>query len=295
MDRIHNDPAQYIEQMTYVMNALTVMLIDVSAQGNITCYNKKTEDYMGGRSNIHDIKIKSFSDSTLIAYLAAFQAGENTLPVNKELYDQLDNRWYRIRSQKAYSFDDTQSILHVISDISDHKQWERQVLLKTEIDPLTGVHTRQVGLDALNAITGMREGGMFPKQTYDCAAFIDIDNFKSINDTLGHLEGDLALQVFANVLMHHVRSNDVVCRYGGDEFMIIFNRCRRFNAEGAFKRMNSKLVEINEKKTYKFPLTFSAGLIEIEPGNPMGVSDIIAYMDDLMYKSKREKKMNSLR
>lgn len=85
---------------------------------------------------------------------------------------------------------------------------ERNYLIKNlNVDPLTGVYNRRI-LDQI--------------RDFSCVAICDIDDFKSINDDLGHPMGDMVLQMVAQTLVNHFRINDFVCRYGGDEFLVVF-------------------------------------------------------------------------
>ena len=85
-------------------------------------------------------------------------------------------------------------------------------------DALTGLYNRHYLNDFLEKFTSMRKD-----DTNFAVVFIDIDNFKLVNDTLGHVAGDCILKILASKLKSLTRSKDILCRYGGEEFIIIFS------------------------------------------------------------------------
>lgn len=118
---------------------------------------------------------------------------------------------------------------------------------------------------------------------------IDLDNFKSINDTFGHEAGDAALKVVASALAHDIRTMDVAGRLGGDEFVILFvNTTRR----EALERAQSLIKTLNNLsfvwKGDEVPVRASLGLKEYRKGSSAKV--IFADADTSMYENKRQLK-----
>jgi diguanylate cyclase (GGDEF)-like protein len=107
-------------------------------------------------------------------------------------------------------------------DISERKANEERIRYLAQYDPLTNLPNRSLCLDRLQQTIAVaqREGEAF------AVLFIDVDHFKNINDSLGHLAGDKILQETANRLVPCVRSSDTVSRQGGDEFIIILRKIR---------------------------------------------------------------------
>ncbi len=116
---------------------------------------------------------------------------------------------------------------------------------------------------------------------------LDIDHFKHVNDTWGHLYGDQVLKELANLLKRNVRSEDTVCRYGGEEFAIIFPRC---DAEITYKiaeRIRTRIEETtsNDKRNvFKEPLTVSIGIAAYKPD--MNKTALVYRADCALYWSK---------
>ncbi|MBU1086703.1 MAG: GGDEF domain-containing protein [Candidatus Omnitrophica bacterium] len=123
-------------------------------------------------------------------------------------------------------------------------------------------------------------------------AIIDIDHFKTINDTYGHLVGNDALKTFSKVIKSNLREMDIAGRYGGDEFILVFPESTSDQGLASLNRIkkeisNTKIISkflINEKS---FTLTFSAGL-SVVADDKNTVNDLINSADKALYKAKQE-------
>ena len=87
-------------------------------------------------------------------------------------------------------------------------------------------------------------------------AFFDLDNFKQVNDRKGHLEGDKALKLVADVIRSNLRQADIVARFGGDEFVVLLPETDHATAESVLKKLQSKLQDAMRDNNW--PITFSA-------------------------------------
>lgn len=153
---------------------------------------------------------------------------------------------------------------------------------RIDTDYLTGVYNRK-SLDAYmkKKINISTEGNTFS------AILIDLDDFKSINDTLGHDVGDEALQATVRLLKSCIRSNDFVARYGGDEFYIILDVSDEDVLEESVTRIRRCLEKYNKDKSKPFPLYFSMGYAVYDYHKNMLVEDFQKHIDMLMYENKR--------
>jgi diguanylate cyclase (GGDEF)-like protein len=112
-------------------------------------------------------------------------------------------------------------------DITEHKQMEEQVRQLAFYDPLTHLPNRRLLGDRLSqALAASRRSGR-----YGVMLFLDLDNFKSLNDTHGHAAGDLLLEQAANRMKTCVREIDTVARLGGDEFVVMVDDLNADKAE----------------------------------------------------------------
>ena len=149
---------------------------------------------------------------------------------------------------------------------------ERNQLLEiVKKDTLTGAYNRRI----LNNIN-----------SFSVVVLCDVDDFKGINDTYGHDVGDNVLKVVTKVLMNNTRSTDIVCRYGGDEFLVVFNKCSKDLVK---KRMDivSKIIK-DYFKNLNINVSFSAGISSYEEGKTL--DEIIKEADIALYESKNNGK-----
>lgn len=142
---------------------------------------------------------------------------------------------------------------------------------RVDHDPLTGTRNRRGILRAAQVLLpeSARSRGSL------CVALIDLDSFKTINDSDGHHAGDRALRELADHLEASTRQVDIVGRLGGDEFLIIFPSMEEADAERALARVRSTS-----------PVPFSYGVAQHQSGDSF--EDLMARADDLMYRYKHD-------
>ena len=149
---------------------------------------------------------------------------------------------------------------------------ERLYLSDTiRIDPLTGLYNRRI-------MPKIREIGT--------VIMCDIDNFKTINDTFGHDVGDIAIKTVGHTILDNIRVGDVACRYGGDEFLIVFTTDIH---EVIDKRM--KKIAEDVKNSLKLPfvdITLSVGIAFNE--GKESLEELIKKADEALYSSKENGK-----
>jgi len=110
-------------------------------------------------------------------------------------------------------------------------------------------------------------------------AYVDIDNFKKVNDSLGHAEGDKLLQIVAQTIKDHIRSVDMVSRLGGDEFAILLLETNEKDANSTMVKIQTKLLEV--VKQHNWPVSFSIGAVTSH--EKCNLDDLIKEADNLMY------------
>jgi diguanylate cyclase len=162
-----------------------------------------------------------------------------------------------------------------------HQELDR-VSTQARHDPLTGALNRKGLEEALE-----REISTFRrKETPLSVALLDIDNFKALNDSLGHSTGDSALTHLAQVARECMRPQDILARYGGEEFVILLPDTAMDQAVEAMTRLQRELTKkLFMAGSEKVLITFSAGVAQVVPAEP-GM-DAIRRADQAMYLAKR--------
>ena len=159
-----------------------------------------------------------------------------------------------------------------------------RALAKT--DPLTGLENRQGFNEGLEH--AIQNGAIAGKKS--TLMLVDLDGFKSANDTYGHLVGDHILQRVAQILQRHARRSDCVARLGGDEFAIIWNQCDLENAKVLAENIRRDIEELWLPQTPKNTglVTASIGLATVDP--TITATRMYELTDRTLYISKREGK-----
>jgi diguanylate cyclase (GGDEF)-like protein len=150
-------------------------------------------------------------------------------------------------------------------------------------DNLTGAVNRRAFIELLSAeiLRMSRYGRNFS------LAYIDLDNFKSVNDLRGHASGDRLLRIVAEGLKNAVRSSDVVARLGGDEFAILLPETGAVSAEAVIRKVQGTVDDLLREG--RWDVTLSIGLLTCE--SPPDSSDqALRNADALMYRAKSEGK-----
>ena len=123
------------------------------------------------------------------------------------------------------------------------------------------------------------------------AVYMDVDNFKTVNDTLGHEAGDNLLRLVAKAIKENLRRTDVVARLGGDEFVILMPETGFEPARVAVERLQKFLRDVVGAK--KFPVSFSIGTVTYS-APPETVDEMVKEVDNLMYDAKKSGKDKAL-
>ena len=160
-------------------------------------------------------------------------------------------------------------------------------------------------LDDLTSLLNRRGFIMMAQQSLNFCArhefpatlvYIDLNNFKPINDKFGHTEGDKALINFANHLNDAFRESDILARLGGDEFAALLSNTKKERAEEVFYRFQDKIDKFNREADASYDLEFSHGVVEFCPNSHQTIKALLADGDSLMYKHKNQRKnVSSLR
>lgn len=207
-----------------------------------------------------------------------------------------DIKWVREQAEMVFNEKgEFQGGIGIVQDITERKQMEEQVRQLAFYDALTKLPNRHLLNDRLSqTITACKRSGY-----YGALMFLDLDNFKPLNDNYGHIVGDLLLIEVAHRISHCVREQDTVARFGGDEFVVILSELEADKAESTSaalvvaEKIRAALSEpylltaiYNEKEDIiKHHCGASIGVIVFGRHNG-NKDDIIKWADMAMYRAK---------
>ncbi|MYM88993.1 diguanylate cyclase [Rugamonas sp. FT82W] len=194
-----------------------------------------------------------------------------------------DTIWFEGRAQALdYQVDGEDAVLWVASNITTSKKLEALLRMQSETDALTGLANRRKLMQALNDSHGLHARYRTPASVL----IFDIDNFKDINDRYGHLSGDKAIQVTADVCRRELRTTDFPARLGGDEFVILMPHTTWEQAMPIAERLRQRIADqLRELGTLGHGATISGGLDQMLPGDTSS-EDVLKRADDALYRAK---------
>lgn len=192
--------------------------------------------------------------------------------------------WIRDRG-KIVEFDEYGKPVRMVGahiDITQEKLYEERLAKLLNTDPLTGLLNRAALIEKYNQLSGSAQG-------YGALLFLDLDDFKKINDQFGHKFGDVALCHIADIMCAVLPECADICRFGGDEFVILFEIADR----AALQKIAEKLL-----RAFEQPLSFDDGGVKI--GMSIGIcifsiadddfSSVCQRADQAMYQVKKSGK-----
>jgi diguanylate cyclase (GGDEF)-like protein len=197
-----------------------------------------------------------------------------------------DNEYYFKVQGKTFIRDNKSYIIGVFINITEEIKKQQQIEYLAYHDPLTGLINRSYLKEELEILINLANRN----NKKLAVVFIDIDNFKYINDTFGHDVGDILLVKVSKRLKNSVRKSDVVSRIGGDEFILVLNNIDQIiDINKVLDKLKNTLTKPIYIKDLKLQITFSAG-ISIYPNDAKNIEDLLKFADIAMYESKKQGK-----
>ncbi len=179
-----------------------------------------------------------------------------------------------------------QNILREVTNKYDYFILHQEEILKETFekairDPLTGLYNRSFLMERLQSLISKAKR----KETELKLVFLDLNNFKQVNDIYGHEEGDKVLKGVANIIKNSFREYDLVARYGGDEFVVVLEENNDdINISQIVERINKNIKKLFEK--YKISVSFGYA----SSNETLDIEELIALADGRMYQNKNKMK-----
>ncbi|MFB6347812.1 MAG: diguanylate cyclase [bacterium] len=194
----------------------------------------------------------------------------------------------KVTSRKPYYFqEDDQSTMQLLSGLLSsqiyHSILFEDTLLQAKTDELTGLGNRRQLMEDLQ--TELERTNRYDHDL--TVAFLDIDHFKLVNDTHGHVAGDKVLKELGGIIREETREVDIIGRYGGEEFIIATPEIASEGAQEVAERIRTQLAEsrFQDDEGTEFKVTCSIGLAEYDDEET--VNELIEKADDALYKAKK--------
>jgi len=281
------------EKYKTILESIEEGYFEVDLSGHVTFFNSSMLKMIGYTGDeLIGMGYRSFMSSRTAtrvfrAYNRAFRTGQLPIPFDWELVRKDGERLY-VETSLSFIRDANDNIVGfrgIARDVSPRKKIEKELLYLASHDHLTGLYNRGALFEKL------RETIAYAKRFRQrCALlFLDLDNFKTVNDTWGHETGDRVLKEAAFRLTGLLRETDYVCRHGGDEFTIILSNSKNMNPPKVAQKVIDTIgrpfpVGNNEIGV----ITTSIG-ISVYPDDSDVMEDLVRYADKAMYRAKDRK------
>lgn len=252
--------------------------------------------------------VKHFGFENFDIIGSSFSVFYDSIGVDAELLGSIKNRENQLSNHQCFSFvgKDKQEFycevsispiandqgcvnkyVLVLRDISDKKNAEKKIQKLAYFDALTGLLNRHAFYDRCDAIRSESKRHGY----YYCLLYIDLDRFKMVNDSKGHLYGDQLLKNVSARIKECVREEDVLARLGGDEFTVVVHGYdNKEKALEAAQTLGNKIVENIcrpfDLNGYFHRLSCSIGIALCEPNSEETIGDVVKKADMAMYRAK---------
>jgi diguanylate cyclase (GGDEF)-like protein/PAS domain S-box-containing protein len=195
-----------------------------------------------------------------------------------------EERWVEMKLSNLIDDPLVSGLVATIHDVTERRAFEQQLETQALRDPLTGLANRVLFADRVDqALVRARRSRRGPSVLY-----LDLDDFKRINDTLGHAAGDEVLVEVARRIRATIRGEDTAARLGGDEFAILVDETRDVDEAVALAdRLARACAPHFEAAGSRLPVSCSIGIVRSELGDSSS-GDLLRNADIAMYAAKRE-------
>lgn len=249
-------------------------------------YTKLFEDYVN--NNVEEQYKEFVSDRlSLSSMLQSYDSGIDNISLEFVVHEnnnQLSWRELNINFRSEPKEDEIVVFAYIaVRSIDTQKNRELKFKEKAERDFLTGLYNRDKGTELINEYCASCS-----PNTCAALAIFDVDNFKTLNDTLGHNAGDMALKDIANIMSKHFRQYDIVCRLAGDEFIVLLKDLP--SPQLVNKILNPLLAKLdlvygNDNNSVK--ITCSAGIAFLS-NEDRSFDDLYVKADKALYEAKHQ-------
>jgi diguanylate cyclase (GGDEF)-like protein/PAS domain S-box-containing protein len=179
---------------------------------------------------------------------------------------------------------DVLGVVLVFKDVSEARKLSQQVSYQAKHDALTGLINRAEFEHRLQRVVETAQ----TQSTQNAFCYLDLDQFKLVNDTCGHVAGDELLRQLGKLLLQHIRKRDTLARLGGDEFGLLMEYCSIKEAQGVAENLITALGDFSFPwEEHSFSIGVSIGLVSVDQQSK-SMGDILRAADSACYVAKEQ-------
>lgn len=248
-----------------------LLVVDQNTREVLYC-NKKSKHAKTGKDYCSTCKSQLPFHSQLISWSGPEQYNVWEIDDAKETH-------YRITSFPV-DWKEHSSYVHIAVDITEEKQAAKNLTSKAYHDPGTGIKNRLFFEEYMDHVLQEKREAIL--------CYLDLDGLKYVNDKFGHLEGDMYIQNFVELIKNNFRSEDTFARIGGDEFCLVLTG----NIKELIERKLAEILASFQAGTFSpYQCSFSYGIVEISGSdNKLTRDELLKAADVIMYEFKRRNK-----
>ena len=189
--------------------------------------------------------------------------------------------WVNDIGKKIVTDDGREAMISIMTDITDRVEREGILIKEANADALTGLYNRRKVISVIEEALGLEQSGSL----FIC----DVDNFKSLNDTKGHIEGDKVLVKLAEYMRKYIKKSGIAARLGGDEFLLFFPGTNGDNQDmiDIVKSIQTDFVSYVKQNYSDLDVSLSAGGVKANQGD--NFQTLYRRADDALYIAKKTK------
>ena len=271
-----------------MLKALPDLLVNYDHEGNYLEVETQvgTELPIGidniEKKNVKEVLPDSLANKILLHIDRAIKTGD-TQTIEYKLETHKGERLFEMRMVES----GFQEVVSIIRDITEARKTEEELIYLRFRDRMTGLYNRDYFEEEIRRLDTERQHPL-------SVILGDVDGLKIVNDTLGHLEGDKLLKRAAFALSESCREEDVICRVGGDEFIIILPQTNEEHAKKVIARIQTQCEKMTDGGKY---VQMALGFATKKSGGK-GITKLLKEADEQMYRDKsrnRDEKRNKLR
>ncbi len=259
--------------LIFIMDSLKEWVVVIEEENGSVLYTNDS-----ARKRFYDPGTRQFAcggeDCPLMARLKSHTGLEQELRYE---FKCSRNKTFQVRSYSLV-WEEKKAVVHLMTDVTYQRENEAFLEVMAYKDELTGLDNRRSGLRTIDSY--IQKGIPFS------LCMIDMDGLKNINDLYGHLYGDEYIKAVSQVLKDSARDIDITCRFGGDEFIVLFLGCDEKAAKKKMGLIDKKLADVANV----YPMSISYGVVYVEAGTELSPEAALNIADERMYHFKRQRK-----